>query len=266
MKSLRTLLLCSLVSAGSVSAVLVIRHEASGQPKKKEPAPVVEYKSGIVWPEPAVVTPGTDNSPPSDAVVLFDGKDLSKWAGGEKWIVKDGYAIPNKGDIKTKDKFGDCQLHLEFATPAEVKGRGQGRGNSGVFLMDHYEVQIVDSNGNKTYFEGQCGSVYKQHPPLVNACRKPGEWQTYDIVFEAPRFDASGKATRPGYVTVLQNGVVVQNHFELQGGTYYEQPAHYEAHAPKEPIRLQDHGNPVRIRNIWVRELKEIEGMKPDKK
>jgi hypothetical protein len=258
MKSLRTLLLCSLVSAASVAAVLLVRGPADAQQ---------EYKSGIVWPEPPVVTPGQDHGPPSDAVVLFDGKDLSKWAGGEKWTVRDGYAVTAKGDIKTKDSFGDCQLHLEFATPAEVKGRGQGRGNSGVFFMDRYEVQILDSYGNKTYFDGQCGSIYKQHPPLVNACRKPGEWQTYDIVFESPRFDASGKVTRPGYVTVLQNGIVVQSHFELEGGTFYDQPAHYEAHAAKEPIRLQDHGNPVRFRNIWVREVKEIEPIsRPEKK
>jgi len=225
-----------------------------------------EYKSGIIWPEPVVVTPGKDHEAPSDAVVLFDGKDLSKWSGGDKWIVKDGYFLPAKGDIKTKDSFGDCQLHLEFATPAEVKGRGQGRGNSGVFLMDRYEVQILDSYGNTTYFDGQCGSIYKQHPPLVNACRKPGEWQTYDIIFESPRFDAAGKLTRPGYVTVLQNGIVVQNHFELQGGTFYEKPASYSPHPIKEPIRLQDHGNPVKFRNIWIREVKEIAGKKPEKK
>lgn len=257
MKSLRTLLLCSLVSAASVTAVLLVRPTADAQQ---------EYKSGIVWPEPVVITPGKDHEPPSDAIVLFDGTDLSKWAGGEKWIVKDGTAIPAKGDIKTKDSFGDCQLHVEFATPAEVKGRGQGRGNSGVFMMDRYEVQVLDSYENKTYFDGQCGSIYKQHPPLVNCCRKPGEWQTYDIIFESPRFDAAGKLTRPGYVTVLQNGIVVQNHFELQGGTFYDQPATYTAHPPKAPIRLQNHGNPVRFRNIWVREVKEIEGKKPEKK
>jgi len=266
MKSLRTLLLCSLVSAASVAAVLVVRDEASGQPKKKEPAPSVEYKSGIVWPEPPLVTPGQDHGPPSDAVVLFDGKDLSKWAGGDQWIIQDGYAIANKTGITTKDSFGDYQLHLEFASPAEVKGSGQGRGNSGVYLAGKYEVQILDSYQNKTYYDGQCASIYKQHPPLVNVSRKPGEWQTYDIVFESPRFEADGKLARPGYVTVLHNGVVVQNHFELTGGTFYDQPPKYTPHPPRQPIHLQYHGNPVRFRNMWIREVKEIEGKKPEKK
>jgi hypothetical protein len=254
MKLLRTLLVCCLVSAVSVAAAVLVFAQ---DPR--------EYKSGIVWPEPAVVTPGKDNGPPSDAVVLFDGTDLSKWVGGEKWPIKDGYATSTRGDIKTKDSFGDIQLHIEFATPAEVKGRGQGRGNSGVYLMERYEVQILDSYENKTYFDGQCASIYKQHPPLVNACRKPGEWQTFDIVFESPRFQ-DGKLARPGYVTVLHNGVVVQNHFELQGGTAYDRPAAYSPHPPKAPIRLQDHGNPVRFRNIWVRELREMVGTKPEKK
>jgi Domain of Unknown Function (DUF1080) len=255
MKALRTLLVCSLVAAASAAAALL----GTAQDPR-------EYKSGVVWPEPPVITPGQDGGPPSDAVVLFDGKDLSKWVGGEKWPIKDGYATSARGDIKTKDSFGDIQLHLEFATPAEAKGRGQGRGNSGVYLMERYEVQILDSYQNNTYFDGQCGAVYKQHPPLVNACRKPGEWQTYDIVFESPRFQ-DGKLTRPGYVTVLHNGVVVQNHFELQGGTYYDRPAAYSPHPPKAPMRLQDHGNPVRFRNIWVREIKEIEPIsRPEKK
>ena len=259
MTRLRTLLLCSTVSAASIAAVLLVRDRADAQASR-------EYKSGIVWPEPAVVTPGKDNGPPSDAVVLFDGKDLSKWTNGDKWIIKDGYAISAKSDIMTKDKFGDCQLHVEFATPAEVKGNGQGRGNSGVYLMNRYEVQILDSYENKTYFDGQCASLYKQHPPLVNACRKPGEWQTYDIIFESPRFGTDGKVTRPGYVTVLQNGIVVQNHFELLGGTYYDQPAKYTAHPPREPFHLQFHGNPVMFRNIWIRELTEMEGKAPEKK
>jgi hypothetical protein len=227
---------------------------------------VREYKSGIIWPEPVIVTPGKDNAPPSDAVVLFDGKDLSKWTNGDNWIVKDGYATAAKSGITTKDSFGDCQLHLEFASPDVVKGSGQGRGNSGVYLMGKYEVQILDSYENKTYFDGQCASIYKQHPPLVNASRKPGEWQTFDIVFESPRFEKDGKLARPGYVTVLHNGIVVQNHFELQGGTYYDRPASYAAHSPRAPMHLQFHGNPVKFRNIWVRELKEIEGKKPEKK
>jgi hypothetical protein len=223
-----------------------------------------EYKSGIEWPEPKVVTPGkTDAEPPSDALVLFDGKDLSKWNGGEKWEVKDGVATARKGSIVTKDSFGDCQLHIEFATPEKVTGSSQGRGNSGVFLMNKYEVQILDSYENKTYFDGQCGSIYKQTPPMVNCCRKPGEWQSYDIIFTTPRFGEDGKVVKPGYVTVIQNGVVVQNHFELMGSTSYTEAPHYEKHGEKGPISLQDHGNPVRFRNIWIREIKPLEGKKP---
>jgi hypothetical protein len=224
-----------------------------------------EYKSGIVWPEPKVVTPGkTDSEPPSDALVLFDGKDLSKWNGGEKWDIKDGAATTQKTDITTKDSFGDCQLHIEFATPEKVSGSGQGRGNSGVFMMNKYEVQILDSYENKTYFDGQCGSLYKQTPPMVNACRKPGEWQSYEIIFNAPKFAEDGKVLKPAYATVIQNGIVVQNHFELLGSTFYDQPAHYEKHAEKMPIRLQFHGNTVKFRNIWIREIKQLEGKKPE--
>jgi hypothetical protein len=226
-----------------------------------------EYKSGIVWPEPKVVTPGkTDADPPSDAIVLFDGKDMSKWNGGDKWIVADGIVTSAKGDISTKQAFGDCQVHVEFACPEKVVGSGQGRGNSGVFLMNKYEVQILDSYQNTTYFDGQCGSLYKQTPPMVNACRKPGEWQTYEIIFTAPTFgegDKSAVVTKPGYVTVIQNGAVVQNHFELLGSTFYDQPPHYEKGPEKAPIRLQYHGNSVRFRNIWVREIQPIVGKKP---
>jgi hypothetical protein len=222
-----------------------------------------EYKSGIVWPEPKVVDPGPPGGPPSDAIALFDGKDLSKWANGQDWEVKDGYAISRRRDLVTKDSFGDCQLHLEFATPERVVGSGQGRGNSGVYLMKRYEVQILDSFNNPTYFDGQCAAIYKQTPPMVNVCRKPGEWQTYDILFEAPRFADDGKVERPAIATVLQNGVVVQNHFHLEGGTFYDRPAGYEKHPERQPLLLQFHGNPVRFRNIWVREMKPIVGKKP---
>ena len=221
-----------------------------------------EWKSGIVWPEPKVIDPGPPGGPPSDAIVLFDGKDLSKWKGGEAWEVRDGYAVVRRRSITTKDQFGDCQLHLEFATPEEVRGEGQGRGNSGVFLMNRYEVQILDSYENKTYFDGQCGSIYKQSPPMVNACRKPGEWQTYDILWEAPRFAEDGKLLKPAYVTVLHNGVVVQNHFELKGDTPFNRPPQYTKHPERGPIQLQNHGNPVRFRNIWVREMRPLEGKK----
>ncbi len=229
-----------------------------------------EYKSGIVWPEPALVAPGkAHGDAPSDATVLFDGKDLSKWNNGEKWEIKDGYATVKGGDIVTRDSFGDYQLHVEFATPEVVKGNGQGRGNSGVFLANRYEVQVLDSHDNKTYFDGQCASLYKQTPPMVNVCKKPGEWQTYDIIFTAPRFDESAKdvkVQKPGYVTVIHNGVVVQNHFELQGNTNYDKPAAYVKHPLKQPIRLQNHGDLVKYRNIWIREIKALEGKKPEDK
>jgi 3-keto-disaccharide hydrolase len=247
-----------LIGIGAVAAALIAGTVATCIALQKE------YKSGIVWPEPAVVTPGkTDSEPPSDAVVLFDGKDLSKWENGDRWQVKDGHAIAQKSDINTKDSFGDYQLHLEFATPEKVSGNGQGRGNSGVYLANRYEVQILDSFQNKTYFDGQCASLYKQSPPMVNACRKPGEWQSYDIIFTAPHFADDGKVLKPAYVTVIHNGVVVHNHFELQGGTFYDRPAAYEKHPEKQPIRLQNHGNPVKFRNIWLREIKPLEGKKP---
>jgi hypothetical protein len=224
---------------------------------------VEEYQSGIVWPEPKVVHPGPMGGPPSDAMILFDGKDLSQWVNGEKWEIRDGFAVAKESGITTKGNFGDCQLHLEWATPAEVTGSGQGRGNSGIYFMERYEVQILDSYENKTYFDGQAGAIYKQHPPLVNACRNPGEWQSYDILFTAPRFDEGGTLEKPASVTVLQNGIVVQNHFELLGGTFYDRPPAYQAHSPKGAIHLQFHGNPVRFRNIWIREIAELEGRKP---
>ena len=225
---------------------------------------VREYKSGIIFPEPAVIEPGKDGGPPSDAIVLFDGKDLSKWKNGENWEIKDGYAIARKSGITTKDSYGDCQFHIEFATPEKIEGTGQGRGNSGVYLMGKYEVQILDSYDNKTYFDGQCGSLYKQTPPMVNACRKPGEWQSFDILFESPRFNDDGSVKRPGYVTVLHNGVCVQNHFELLGGTFFHQPAKYEKHPDKLPLNIQFHNNPLRFRNIWIRDIKPLEGKKPE--
>ena len=230
---------------------------------------VDEYKSGIVWPEPPVVDPGPaverPANPPSDAIVLFGGENLDAWEDGDRWQVEEGVATAAEGSITTKQDFGDCQLHVEFATPEKLEGTGQGRGNSGIYLMDRYEVQVLDSVDNPTYFDGQCGSIYKQQPPMVNASRKPGQWQTYDILFTAPRFLDDGTLKTPGYVTVLHNGVMVHNHFELQGSTSYTEPPKYSKHADREPIRIQFHGNPVRFRNIWLREnVQPLVGLKPD--
>jgi 3-keto-disaccharide hydrolase len=214
--------------------------------------------------EPTVVTPGaTPGAPPSDAIVLFDGKDLSQWvsqsaAGGPApWVVADGVATvkPGSGGIQTKQGFGSCQLHIEFATPSVVEGNSQGRGNSGVFLMNNYELQILDSYQNPTYFHGQAGAIYKQHAPLVNASRKPGEWQIYDVVFHAPKFDADGKLVQRATFTVFHNGVLIQDHVIVMGITFNDKPPYYEAHAAKMPLSLQDHHNPMRFRNIWIREL-----------
>ncbi|TWT47427.1 3-keto-disaccharide hydrolase [Botrimarina hoheduenensis] len=215
-----------------------------------------EFLPGMAWQEPPVVDPGaTYEAPPSDAVVLFDGKDLSAWENGENWPVKDGVAYSGKNYLTSKQTFGDCQLHLEWSAPVPVEGEGQGRGNSGVFLMGRYEVQILDNYENPTYPEGQAGSVYKQTPPMVNAMRKPGEWNTYDIFWTCPRFNASSQLVEPAYVTVVHNGVLLLNHFALRGDTPWHRPPQYVDIGPKGPIALQDHGNPVRFRNIWVREL-----------
>jgi len=218
-------------------------------------------------PQPPAITPAVASTPehagkaPSDAVVLFDGKDLSAWASIDgsptKWIVKDGYmeCVKGSGYIRTVQNFGDCQLHIEWATPEKVKGEGQGRGNSGVYLQNRYELQVLDSYENKTYFHGQAGSIYKQHAPLVNVSREPGQWQSYDIVFHAPRFDPGGKLLKAATITVLQNGVLVQDHVEILGATGPKGAPKYEPHALKQPLALQDHGNPVKYRNIWIREL-----------
>lgn len=216
-----------------------------------------EWKSGVEWQEPPLVTPGpTNDAPPSDAVVLFDGSSLDAWENGDKWLVQDGVAIPRETAISTKQHFGDLQLHLEWSAPTEIRGEGQGRGNSGCYLMGHYEVQILDSFDNKTYFDGQAGSIYKQTPPMANAMRKPGEWNSYEILFTAPRFRSNGDLVRPGFVTLIQNGIVMLNHFELEGSTSYTEAPKYRPHAETGPIHLQFHGDPVRFRNIWVRELR----------
>jgi hypothetical protein len=212
---------------------------------------------------PAVVTPGEKpGDAPSDAIILFNGKSTDEWVadnggGPIKWAIEDGAFVSVKGAgyARTKREFGSCQLHVEFAEPTPPSGNSQGRGNSGVFLMGTYELQVLDSYDNKTYADGQCGSVYGQNPPLVNACRKPGEWQTYDIVFHRPIFEKDGKVAKPAFITVLHNGVLVQDHFEIWGGTGHHIVGTYHAHADKMPLKLQDHGNPVKFRNIWVREI-----------
>lgn len=219
-------------------------------------------------PVPAVIQPGAQPSqPPSDAVVLFDGKNLDQWVtigkGGEvspaKWLVKDGYmeVLPKSGSIRTKQDFSDCQLHIEWATPEVVVGDSQGRGNSGViFLGGRYEVQVLDSYNNRSYADGQAASVYTQNPPLVNACRPPGAWQTYDIVFHPSRFDENGKLVEAGTVTVFQNGVLVQDNWVYEGPTGHKsRPSFKEPHPDKGPLTLQDHNNPGRFRNIWIRSI-----------
>jgi hypothetical protein len=212
--------------------------------------------------EPKIIDSGDATRAPSDAVVLFDGKDLSNWVsvngeGPAKWEVKDGamVVVRGTGAIRTKREFDDVQLHIEWATPAEVVGESQGRGNSGVFLQGRYEIQVLDSYNNKTYFHGQAGAIYKQYPPLVNACRKPGEWQTYDIIYHAPIFGDDGRVKKKATITALHNGVLIQDHAEVFGTTIHEPVfPKYEKHG-KGPIMLQDHGNPLRFRNVWVREL-----------
>lgn len=250
------------------------RAQQQGQPQlTPQQAQEIRQKAmqmGLILPpneapktEPPVITPGANpGDPPSDAIILFDGKDLSNWkslrgGGDARWDVANGYmqVKAGTGDILTKQEFGACQLHIEWATPSEVKGDSQGRGNSGVFLMGRYEVQVLDSYQNPTYFHGQAASVYKQHAPLVNASRKPGEWQTYDIIFSTPEFDEIGNNIKRARVTVFHNGVLVQNNVEIYGETFNDRAAQYIPHGPKGPLKLQDHGNPMRFRNIWVRPL-----------
>ena len=252
---------------------------SSPQAKKPEIIQWVETETGK-WmvhdtnrPVAPVVTPGEVSCgdkvgiAPSDAVVLFDGNDLSKWESAKKpgqpapWNMGTGYfeTVKDAGYIHSKQKFGSCQLHIEFATPGKVVGSSQARGNSGVFLMEMYEIQVLDSYNNRTYADGQCGALYGRNVPLVNACRKPGEWQTYDVIFHRPTFK-NGKVDRKARFTIFQNGVLIQDNVELQGGTNWIGPhavTDYKPHGDKGSLALQDHGNPVRFRNIWIRELKD---------
>ncbi|MFC1568707.1 family 16 glycoside hydrolase [bacterium] len=208
--------------------------------------------------------------PPSDGIILFDSNDLSKWESmnGEEteWICNDDYfeCVKGSGYIKTKQHFGDIQLHIEWAAPLPVKGSSQGRGNSGVFLMGRYEVQVLDSYDNITYADGQAGAIYGQYPPDVNVARAPGQWQSYDIIFRRPHFMEDGKLMKPAIITVFHNGVLIHDHVELWGGTDWLKYRSYEAHPDKMPLSLQDHGNPVRYRNVWVRELEKPEEPSPN--
>lgn len=221
-----------------------------------------EFITGIQWDAPPIVTPGaTDDAPPSDATVLFGtAADTNKWNNGENWTTEGDVLIAGKGPIVSKQEFGDCQIHVEWSAPTPVVGNGQGRGNSGIFMMGIYELQVLDSYDNPTYYDGQAGSIYKQRPPMVNATRKPGEWNAYDIFWTAPKFDDTGKLISPAYITAIHNGVLIQNHFELKGDTPYTRPPEYNAHPATGPISIQDHNNPVRFRNIWVRPLNELTG------
>ena len=218
-------------------------------------------------PLPKIIQPGTASTQdtqgkaPSDAIVLFDGKDLSHWTNNKgqpaTWLVEAGALVvkAGAGDILSKEKFGDCQLHLEFSSPVPPKGRDQGRGNSGVMMFGIYEFQILDCFDNLTYADGHASAIYGQYPPLVNASRKPGDWQTYDILFTAPRFKSDGALESPAYATVLHNGVVVHNHTALLGPMKFRGLPQYSKHEDKGSILLQDHGNPVRYRNLWVRDI-----------
>jgi hypothetical protein len=251
-------------------ALSVVITSAMGQTSpvyapKEVPKPMEMKPEMTEFWEPAVpvITPGkTVSDAPSDAKVLFDGKNLNSWksdktGGAAEWTVKDGYfeVAADKGDIKTKDLFTDCQLHIEWSAPIEIKGVSQGRGNSGVFFQEKYEVQVLDNYENRTYANGQAGSLYKDTPPLVNPIKKPGDWNVYDIIYRAPRFKANGKLDAPATVTVLFNGVLVQNNTTLLGLTQYIGVHQYPAAHGAGAIKLQDHGNPVRFRNVWIREL-----------
>lgn len=239
-----------------VSAVVVSAQ--TPEPMKMKP------EMTEIWdPEIRVVTPGeTPANAPSDAIILFDGTNLNEWTNGKgevaEWIVADGCVTVKKGTgtIKTKRQFEDYQLHIEWRAPSEVVGESQGRGNSGIFMQGIYEVQVLDNYNNRTYRNGQAGSIYKQHPPLVNACKAPGVWQVYDIIYTAPRFNDDGTYFTPPTVTVLHNGVLVQNNVKMRGPTEYIGIPEYtvKKHGPGS-IELQDHGNPVSYRNIWIREL-----------
>lgn len=256
MKQLRTGLVASLLVAGAVSMGPVVAEETELEPWQQA------QKTEVWEPVPEKVS-FNSKGVPSDAVALFSGKNLTAWesaseeGGPAQWLVADGIVTvkPGTGDIRTKAEFCDVQLHIEWQAPADMTGEeGQGRGNSGVFFQERYEVQVLDSYGGETYPNGQAAAIYKQHIPLVNATKSKDEWNVYDIIYKAPRFDGEGELLSPAYITVLHNGVLVQNHAEVQGPTAWIGHPPYEAHGCA-PLRLQDHSNEVKFRNIWVRPL-----------
>ena len=255
-----------------LSSLVVASAQLSSQQAAQDTQTKPKPEETEVWqPVPKVVTPATEsNAPPSDAIVLFDGKNVDEWVNVKDkapalWDVHDGVMTVNKagGSIETRRRFRNYQLHVEYRIPSSISGTGQGRGNSGVFLAstglgdDGYELQVLDGYNNPTYVNGMAGSIYKQSIPLVNASRKPGEWQTYDVAWTAPTFNDDGSLKTPAYVTVLFNGILVQNHFELKGQTLYIGKPFYRKY-DSAPIKLQAHGDksePMSFRNIWVREL-----------
>lgn len=254
---MKTKLVCLLITTGMVVSSFA---QQKGDPKE------TEYYS----PVPKLVTPARNNAAPSDAIVLFDGSNLDEWVAANPsstgtWVLAEHVMTVNKktGDIQTKRKFTDFQLHIEYRIPADITGSGQARGNSGIFLASlhfgagGYELQVLDNYKNETYVNGQAGSIYKQNPPLVNACLPPGEWQGYDVVWTAPRFNEDGSVKSPAMVTAFHNGILVQNHFVLKGDTPYIGQPSYTKHGAA-PIKLQAHGDksePISYRNIWLREL-----------
>jgi len=257
----------SMVLIGSLMLVSMQGQQPAAPAATKKAAPEKPIIPGQRWPmntmtrpmAPEVAPPTTPGQPPADAIILFDGKDLSKFisarGGGEpKWKVENGYVeiVPGTGDLLTKEKFGDVQLHAEWASPAEVKGDSQNRGNSGFKLMRLYEIQVLDSVNNPTYADGAAGSIYGQWPPMVNVSRKPGEWQSYDLIFETPTFNDQGTVVKQGAITLLHNGVVVQHAMKLTGAT---SNGVFVPHSTEEPLLIQDHNSPVRYRNIWIRRI-----------
>lgn len=271
-----------LISSSLATLAILSANAEEAKKAKAAPKPQVHatgytdtpYLPGGKWrvhddtrPRPEVVTPGkTAADAPSDAIVLFDGSNFDEWVmdkdgSAADWVLGEGFMeVPPKGEgvggyIRTKREFGDVQLHIEFATPAEVEGNSQGRGNSGVFFIGGYELQVLDSYENKSYADGQASAIYGYKPPLVNASRPPGEWQTYDIIFEAPKWDAEGNLLKKAHITVFHNGVVTHHYQDYLGPSGHKKVANYNTVQEKGPLKLQNHNNPTRFRNIWIREL-----------